>query len=235
MFTRVVLRRGGKEQGESPFWISFSDLMTALMTLFLVVMSVTLLAVTRNVNVEEQRKVQRERDISELMSRIQDISRQWPEVKIDAYTQRIDLGDVLRFESGHFDISRSGAEFLRTYVPALLTAQRSELGKRWLRQIVVEGYTDQDGDYLYNLGLSLNRSREVVCALYRAPNPGERPLSEDQKRQIRDLFMVGGYSFNSMKTSKQASRRVEFKVDFWQLDEVPVPPPNVDDKGFGKC
>ena len=38
-------RRGGKEEAEKPFWISFSDLMTALMVLFLVAMSVALIAV----------------------------------------------------------------------------------------------------------------------------------------------------------------------------------------------
>jgi flagellar motor protein MotB len=31
-----------KDEGEKPFWISFADLMTALMTLFLVVMAVSL-------------------------------------------------------------------------------------------------------------------------------------------------------------------------------------------------
>ena len=34
--TRIVLKRGGKDEPEKPFWISFSDLMTALMVLVLV-------------------------------------------------------------------------------------------------------------------------------------------------------------------------------------------------------
>ncbi len=36
-----------KDEGEKPFWISFADLMTALMTLFLVVMAVSLMVVTK--------------------------------------------------------------------------------------------------------------------------------------------------------------------------------------------
>lgn len=36
-----------KDEGEKPFWISFADLMTALMTLFLVVMAVSLMIVTK--------------------------------------------------------------------------------------------------------------------------------------------------------------------------------------------
>lgn len=39
---RVVLKRGGADDAEKPFWISFADLMTALMVLFLVCLSVAL-------------------------------------------------------------------------------------------------------------------------------------------------------------------------------------------------
>jgi hypothetical protein len=42
--SRIVLKRGGRDEAEKPFWISFADLMTALMVLFLV-MGVELLAV----------------------------------------------------------------------------------------------------------------------------------------------------------------------------------------------
>lgn len=235
MFAKFVLKRGGKDEGERPFWISFSDLMTALMTLFLVVMCVTLLAVTRSQNLEEQRKIQREKDISALMDSIRSMSKEWPQVKVDVLTQRVDLGDIVNFASARADISPEGQRFLRSYIPTLLKVYRSEEGKRWIRRIVVEGFTDQDGTYLYNLGLSLERSKRVVCTLYDLPQATERPLSDADKREIRQLFLVGGYSFNSMKASKEASRRVELKLDFWQLDEMPSDRPELAAKEFGKC
>jgi outer membrane protein OmpA-like peptidoglycan-associated protein len=235
MFARIVLKRSGKPDGESPFWISFSDLMSALMVLFLVVMAVTLISVTKDVSTAETRKIQREKDIKELMSTIREESRDFPEVKVDESTFRIDLGDIVRFDSGRSDIQETGARFLRSYVPLLLKAQASDLGQQWIRRIVVEGFTDQDGTYLYNLGLSLERSRRVVCVLYSPPRADEVPLSDIQKRQIRDLFLVGGYSFNSMKASKEASRRVELKVDFWAIDEQKEPAQNIDAKEFGQC
>lgn len=235
MFTRIILKRNGKVEGESPFWISFSDLMSALMVLFLLVMAVTLISVTKDVTSAEQRKIQREKDIKELMSTIREESRDFPEVKVDESTYRIDLGDIVRFDSGRSDIPASGARFLRRYVPILLKAQASDLGRKWIRRIVVEGFTDQDGTYLYNLGLSLDRSRRVVCVLYSPPATDEAPLSEMQKRQIRDLFLVGGYSFNSMKASKEASRRVELKVEFWAVDEDKEPAPDMNGKEFGQC
>lgn len=236
MLSRIVLKRGAKPEGESPFWISFADLMTALMTLFLVVMAVTLVAVTKSVSVVETAKIQREKDIRELMAQIRETSREFPEVKVNESTYRIDLGDIVRFDSGRFDIQPAGAKFLRNYVPVLLKAQSTEIGHRWIRRIVVEGFTDQDGTYLYNLGLSLNRSRSVVCVLFAPPTSNEAALSEVQKRQIRDLFLVGGYSFNSVRAKKEESRRVELKLEFWSLDEE-APPPNfgLEGKEFGQC
>lgn len=235
MLSRIILKRGGKQEGESPFWISFSDLMSALMMLFLVVMAVTLIAVTKNITAEEHRKIQREIDIKELISRINEKSRIFQDVRVDETTYRINLGEKVRFESGRADIRPDDARFLREYVPVLLDAQNSDIGRQWMRRIVVEGFTDQVGTYLDNLKLSLNRSRQVVCVLFALPVPGESTLVEAQKRQIQDLFLVGGYSFNSSKASKSESRRVEFKVDFWALDENKPPVPDVSDKEFGEC
>lgn len=235
MFARIVLKRNGKLEGESPFWISFADLMSALMTLFLVVMAVTLIAVTKSVSTVETAKIQREKDIRELMAQIRDWSREFPEVKVNESTYRIDLGEVVRFDSGRYDIGRTGARFLRSYVPVLLRAQKTDVGKRWIRRIVVEGFTDQDGTYLYNLGLSLNRSRSVVCVLFAPAGSDEVALTEEQKLQIRDLFLVGGYSFNSIREKKEESRRVELKLDFWSLDEKPTRSPLLEGKEWGQC
>ena len=50
-------RRRSKEEAEKPFWISFSDLMTALMVLFLVAMAVALMVVTQGLrSIEDKRK-----------------------------------------------------------------------------------------------------------------------------------------------------------------------------------
>lgn len=221
--------------------------MTALMTLFLVVMAVTLIAVTKTVTaeeqkkkIEEQRKNQRERDILAVMnSIIRDLT--GTNVDINASTYRINFGEAVRFESNKSEIKPEAARFLRGYIPVLLNAQSSIEGKKWMRRVVVEGFTDQDGPYLLNLALSLDRSKSVVCSLF-AQRQGvdEKPLAEPQLRQIQELFLVGGYSFNSIQKDKAASRRVELKIDFWGLDEPHGP---IDEalvtalktKEFGRC
>jgi outer membrane protein OmpA-like peptidoglycan-associated protein len=235
MLGRIVLKRSSKHEGESPFWISFSDLMSALMTLFLVVMAVTLIAVTKNVTALEEKKIQREKDIRTLMIQIRKES-ELMKVNVDESTYRIDMDDRVRFDSGASTIKSGDAKFLRSYIPVLLRSVSSLEGERWVRRVVVEGFTDQDGTYLYNLGLSLNRSRSVVCVLFEKPILDEVALSDVQKKQIRDLFLVGGYSFNSIRKEKSESRRVELKLEFWGIDEKkPDAISAAEGKEIGQC
>lgn len=186
----------------------------------------------------EKANIQRADDIRSIMAMIgkeTKSSKLFTDVKVDESTFRIDLGDVVRFDSGDSAIKANAASFLRSYIPVLLEAQSSREGKKWMRRVVVEGFTDRDGTYLYNLGLSLNRSRSVVCVLFARPSVDEAPLSNDQKRQIRDIFLVGGYSFNSTRKEKSESRRVELQIEFGATPE--------DDSGktpnavneFGQC
>ena len=68
MFGRSIPRRRGKSEGEKPFWISYADLMTAMMVLFLSAMAVTIAAITRKVTGPEE---QRRNEITEICSTMQ--------------------------------------------------------------------------------------------------------------------------------------------------------------------
>lgn len=234
MLARLVLKRGAKHEGESPFWISFSDLMSALMVLFLVVMAVTLISVTQSIDAATRATIERTAAISRLMQMIAQDPKSTG-VGVDQQNFRIDLGKEVRFESGSYTISTTAGQFLRSYIPVLLQAKDTDEGQRWMRSVVVEGFTDEDGTYLYNLQLSLDRSRSVVCSLFQS-NGAADGLTPVQLRKVQELFLVGGYSFNSIKTDKAESRRVEFKIDFWGLDEqVPKVSDVLKGKEFGRC
>lgn len=233
MFAKLFLKRAGKAEGESPFWISFSDLMSALMVLFLVVMVVTLVAVTQSIDAATRASIERSAAISKVMQMIAKDSTV-SGVGVDQQNHRIDLGKEVRFESGSYAISAPAGQFLRSYIPVLLRAKNTPEGQQWMRSVVVEGFTDEDGTYLFNLQLSLDRSRSVVCSLFQST--ANDALSAEQLRKVQELFLVGGYSFNSIKKDKAESRRVEFKVDFWGLDEKRSEPDDVlKDKEFGRC
>jgi outer membrane protein OmpA-like peptidoglycan-associated protein len=236
----IIVKRRSKDEAEKPFWISYADLMTALMVLFLVVMSVALLAVTKTVSDIERQKVERERDITKLLDEVEEAAARYPGIKVDQERKIIDFGDKAHFDKGKHTLTPDQTRLLRAFVPDVLVIARNELGRKWLKQVVVEGFASPEGDYLYNLNLSLERSQRVLCVLLAQPYPDERAMNQDELEQIRDLFLVGGYSFNAAKynadrDSYDESRRVELRLEFLGIGEARpstkiVPPGN-----FGRC
>lgn len=230
---RVVIKRGSKEEAEKPFWISFSDLMSALMVLFLVVMSVALLAVTKRVSEAERAREQRSIEIETLLKRVRSAAKEFGGINVDGHS--IDFGDRARFKRSGHDLTPQQQALLRSFIPKVLAIANDPLGKKWFKLIVVEGFTDQTGSYLYNLNLSLQRSQRVLCALLGPASEGERALTDFEKKQIRDLFLVGGYSFNSTKTSDAESRRIELRLEFKGLDEPSPQRPSTQRGDIGAC
>lgn len=217
---RLVLKRAAKDEAEKPFWISFADLMSALMVLFLIVMSVALLAVTKTVDEAEQRAKARDTEINLLLDQVTRATEQFDGVTVDKSRNVIDFGDRARFEFASNQLSGQQAKLLRAFVPRILEIARNELGRRWLKRIVVEGFTDQTGTYLYNLNLSLQRSQRVICVLLGKAERDELAMSSEDLEQVRELFLVGGYSFNSAKLNPEDSRRIELRLEFFGLEEA---------------
>lgn len=234
MFQRVTMGNRGREEGEKPFWISFADLMTALMVLFLLVMSVALLAVTRTISEREQLEAERQAEIVKLLDRIDKAAKKQG-IRVDRNRAVIDFGDRARFDSASNALSPEQEQLLRSFVPEVLAIARDKGGQRWLKRIVVEGFTDRRGSYLYNLNLSLQRSQRVLCALMARPQANERPMDRRELEEIRRLFLVGGYSSNSAKASLDASRRIELRLEFFGVDEPAATPVDAFEGEFGTC
>jgi outer membrane protein OmpA-like peptidoglycan-associated protein len=229
---KVILKRGGRDEAEKPFWISFADLMTALMVLFLVVMGVALLAVTKNATEREKKEEQHRRDIELILDRFEQAAKRYDGIKVDRARGVIDFGDRARFALSKFNLTPDQEAVLRQFVPEILVLANDDLGKRVLKRIVVEGYTDKTGSYLNNLNLSLQRSQRVLCTMFATAGPSL--LSDEQKENVRSLFLVGGYSFNAAKETDEESRRVEMRIEFLGLDEQrPQSPPQA--ANFGVC
>lgn len=215
--TNIVLKRGGRDEAEKPFWISFADLMTALMVLFLVVMGVALLAVTKVATEREKAEEQHRADIELILDRFNEAAKRYEGIKIDRDRRVIDFGDRARFAFGKSNLTADQESVLRQFVPEILTLANDDLGKRVLKRMVVEGYTDKTGSYLSNLNLSLQRSQRVLCTMFAVS--GSNLLSDQQKEDVRSLFLVGGYSFNAAKDTDEESRRVEMRMEFLGINE----------------
>ena len=213
-------RRSNKDEAEKPFWISYSDLMTACMTLFLVVMAVTIVSLEKKYETKEAQE--RFKAIGTCFEELKGNAKStFPAAKLDYNSNdaiRINLGSVVNFKVNKSDIGLDGIDFLRKYIPAILNIVKSASCKPYFRRVVVEGYTDIDGEYLPNLNLSLRRSEQVVRSLSPCKYSSV-PISKATAKEVMDLFLVGGFSFNSFNPDKAENRIVVLKLEFWQVGE----------------
>lgn len=223
----IVIKRGSKDEGERPFWISFADMMTAMMVLFLLVMSVALLSVTSPAKLQDDkiRKLCDSINVAALNDK--------QGVNVNCETHVIDFGERAQFESDRYDLRPDQEWLLRHFVPKVLAIANTPSGKTLLKRVVVEGYTDRSGSYLHNLNLSLQRSQKVLCSLL-SDGPGDQYMTTANRADVQRLFLVGGYSSNSAKAFKAQSRRIELRLEFYGVGERPAPkaPVNGD---IGKC
>lgn len=223
--SRHSTARRAKEEGEKPFWISYADLMSAMMVLFLVVMVVSIvmlvIAVKPKPTDGPSPAALRIKAINELCEDLQKKAYSLNQsIQVGCSDHRIEFGEAGRFPHNSYSLNLEGRKALQEVVPLILQAADSENGKNWFKQVVIEGFTDTQGSYLYNLHLSLQRSEWVMCSLLDARSPLQHGLSEAHQQQIRKLFLAGGVSFNNQKTDAAASRRVELSMQFYGLNET---------------
>jgi len=219
-------RKAGKEEAEKPFWISFSDLMTALMVLFLVAMAVALIAVTHGLATINKDKVERDKTIQACIADVQALTRQAEFEGVSVRGNSIDFGTLVLFGNDRHTFERPDHEhFVRKFVPRVLDLARSEKCDKWLKRVVVEGFASQTGNYLYNLNLSYLRSQRVLCVLLDSRVPDA--IAPADRKLVQTLFLVGGSSFNTAAGAEAKMRRVELKLEFRDLDSAQEKPADI--------
>ena len=213
---RKAPARKRADEAEKPFWISFSDLMTALMVLFLVAMAVALMNVTQGLRQMDERRMTREEGISSCLSNVQQLTQQAEYAGVKLRGQTLELGALAEFKKDSNELEPQRMAFLRSFVPQMLRVAHTPGCQDWLKRFVLEGYASPEGSYLYNLNLSLERSQRVLCVLLDAKAADAPSLEERQA--IREMFFVGGSSFNSaILNQPEKSRRVELRLEFKDL------------------
>lgn len=124
---------------------------------------------------------------------------------MDCHDNRISFGEAGRFGHNQYLLNAQGQKALQDVVSLILDAADSEEGRKWLKQVVIEGFTDTDGSYLYNLHLSLQRSEWVMCSLLDSRSPVQQGLSAgSSNRFARCSWPVACRSTVPEKLKKQA-------------------------------
>lgn len=223
----------GKTNGNEGNWMSFSDIMTGLMVIFMFI------AISYIVEVQ---KKQQERDIifeefkatkemlyAELEKEFKDDFKEW-KVELDKdLSIKFTNPDVL-FQSGKSDIRTNFAQILDEFLPRYFNILLQTKYTDKITEIRIEGHTDvvpapqYDSDpYIGNVKLSQLRSAEVLK--YFRNMPYYEQLSDSTEQQLQFWITANGLSYGrTLDSEKQLtaisgnlinnefSRRVEFRI-----------------------
>ena len=136
------------------------------------------------------------------------------DVNIDAQTGALTLQSNVLFNYDESELSDAGKQALEQILPIYCKVLLQDDYMKYLAEIIIDGYTDTDGDYSYNLQLSQQRSLAVAQYLLDIQSSF---LSSDQSENLENYLTVNGHSManpvldSSGNVDKDASRRVEIK------------------------
>ena len=218
---RRLRARANRDQAEKPFWISYSDLMTALMVLFMVAMAAAMMVTTHGVHRLEQQKIARDDALKACMNEIAALAAAKSFGGATVRGNAIEFGAIAEFGKRDHDLPDARKDLIRQFMPGVLDIARSDKCRPWIKNVFVEGFASQEGSYLYNLNLSLQRSQRMLCILL--DSKARTALSEADRKFIRRKFLVGGASFNAVKERPELSRRAEFRIEFRESREAAAP------------
>ena len=81
---------------------------------------------------------------------------------IDSKTGALTLDANVMFAYDEAELTEEGKSALKNILPIYCKVLLEKEHKPYLAEIIIDGYTDTDGDYAYNLELSQQRSLAVA-------------------------------------------------------------------------
>ncbi len=194
------------------YWMSYADLMSAMLMIFVLLLTIVILDYREDL-AEKQSQIEELATIKNdiIAALTEEFRGSNVQIEVDSQTGAIRFPGNILYEYNSSEISGSGTEFLKEFVPKYFSIILQEKFKDEISNIIIEGHADKDGEYLTNLVLSQNRAFSVVKEIYGAGFP-DFPEKEDSKTYITS----NGRSFAVPVLDKNGeydadkSRRVEF-------------------------
>lgn len=224
-----------RDEEETSYWLSYSDMMAALLLIFVLIISFTLLQSQTVYEAKENELVAQKELVEEQQEQLEEQQEQLDKligirkeliealkqefegsdlsVTVDSKTGSIALDSSILFDSGQFSLKDTGEDLLKKFLPKYIKVLTSEDFKEYVSEIIIEGHTDTQGDYLYNLELSQKRALSVSSFCL---DTGKNVLSQKQIEKLRKIVTANGKSFSNPvldangNEDQNASRRVEF-------------------------
>ncbi|SDT09219.1 chemotaxis protein MotB [Paenibacillaceae bacterium GAS479] len=233
---RSIKRHGPfvQEEEKESFWVSYTDLMSGLLIIFALVIMITMydtqsayekqqiaLQQTAAAMKEKEAAIQetnklieevigvKSKIIQELVAAFKDSKL---DLQVDQQTGAIRFSGGVFFDYRSSKVSDKGTQYLAEFIPKYISILLSDQFRDEIAQIIVEGHTDTDGSYLYNLQLSQDRALSVVQQIFDPKFP-----KFSRQEELKKVITANGRSFSvpvldtKGKIDADKSRRVEFK------------------------
>jgi chemotaxis protein MotB len=130
-------------------------------------------------------------------------------IEIDPKSGAIRFSSNILFNQGQYELKEDSKKELRQILHKYISTlfENPEI-KQHIESIVIEGHTNTDGEYLFNLDLSQKRALEVMKFLF--------SLDFNNELELKRYVSASGKSYSETilkngEEDKNASRRIEIK------------------------
>lgn len=197
------------------FWVTMTDLMTALVLVFIVLFFYTYMT-------SYYEKIQgqiEQKKASEALE--QTLKEQKIKANIDDITGVVKISDLELFDINSYELSEKGKNYLDKFAPAYFNSifSNNYLNNN-VEKIIIQGHTDSqtykgkfsaDEQYMKNMDLSLKRAYSVANYMTHTP------YNKANGNKLRKMIIVEGASYSTPiiingQEDYNKSRRVELKV-----------------------
>jgi chemotaxis protein MotB len=204
------------------WWMSYADLMSAMVMILALALAVVIFQVRLsddNAKKAEAAAKQSEHEIQQVIGLKTEIIKQLTDtfrksnmqIEIDQQTGAIRFPGSVLFDTDSANISAQGQQYLKRFVPLYFGVLLQPKFRDKIADIIIEGHTDNQGTYMYNMELSQARAFSVLQYIYsdKFPDFPYRTLSQkyvtcDGRSFSRPLYDKNGH------VDAARSRRVEF-------------------------
>jgi outer membrane protein OmpA-like peptidoglycan-associated protein len=222
---------------QNNYWISLSDIMTGLMVIFMFIAISYILQVTNKQKERDQILEDfRDNKVSLYLDLRTEFADDFKESKWNAILDEDlsikFLNEQVLFDYDKVEIKPEFEEILDDFFPRYLKILLSEKYKDKIAEVRIEGHTDSQGEYIYNVFLSQSRTTNVLKHLLFREKAVYNNLVPKDKDLVRFWLTANGYSYgrtidnnneftlsSGKQENRQKSRRVEFRI-ITKSDEV---------------
>jgi chemotaxis protein MotB len=213
---------------EGNFWPSFTDILTTILLVILLILVSMMFTKQHELQAKEKEIQEKQELIDSLVGYerevIENLSKAFQEqgvnVEIDPQSGAIKFDSDLLFDYDKAELKPEFKQQLQAIIPIYASVLLNEANRENIESIIIEGHTDSDGSYMYNLELSQARAFSIVSYI----------LSDEfgdftYKDVLRDKISAIGKSESvpiiiEGEEDKNKSRRVELKFRLAMTNEM---------------